>query len=129
MRRIAAAAPQVTLILHLAGGTVGDLLDPLLDLEGLGGLGLDFTGGHQRPNLESLAGWRGTLLLQAGVVDARQIHIESAAALRALLDAITARVPAERCLAAPSTGLNHLPRHAAFEKLAALVAAAHGGPS
>ena len=75
-------------------------------------------------NLAALQGWRGTKLLQAGVADARQIRCESPAELRETLAAITRHVPAERCLAAPSAGLHYLPRHAAFEKLAALVAAA-----
>lgn len=124
LRKIAAAAPEVTVILHLAGGAVGDLLAPLLDLRGLGGLGLDFTGACRTANLAALQGWRGTKLLQAGVADARQIRCESPVELRETLAAITTRVPAERCLAAPSTSLHYLPRHAAFEKLAALVAAA-----
>ena len=42
------------------------------------------------------------------------------------LKAITAHVPAERCLAAPSTALLYLPRHVAFDKLTALATAAHG---
>ena len=36
---------------------------------------------------------------------------------------VTAYVPAERCLAAPSTGLHYLPYHTALEKLGALAAA------
>jgi methionine synthase II (cobalamin-independent) len=45
--------------------------------------------------------------------------------LRGLVEQITARVPAERCLAAPSTALLYLPRRIAFEKLNRLVEAVH----
>ena len=122
---IAAAAPQVTLVLHLACGAVGEMLAPLLKLRGLGGLGLDFTAQYRKANLSALNGWKGDALLQAGVANGRQIGIESPAEIRETLAAITAHVPAERCLAAPNTGLHYLPRHAAFAKLGALVAAAH----
>ena len=69
--------------------------------------------------------WRGDAILQAGIADARNIRVETEAELHENLDAITAIVPAERCWAAPSTALLHLPRHAAFEKLATLARAAH----
>jgi 5-methyltetrahydropteroyltriglutamate--homocysteine methyltransferase len=125
VRRIASAAPGVTLIVHLACGAVGDLLPRLLDLPGLGGLGLDFTDAYRAPNLAALVHWHGEKLLQAGVVDARQIRVESRVELREILAAITTHVPPERCVAAPSTALLYLPRHTAFDKVAALVAAAH----
>jgi methionine synthase II (cobalamin-independent) len=75
--------------------------------------------------LEALGRWHGDKLFQAGVADAREIRPEPEDALRGTLTAVTARVPEERCLAAPSTALQYLPRHAAFEKLAVLVRAAH----
>src|SRR5262245_11023841 len=40
IERMAAAAPGVTLVLHLACGVVGDLLPRLLETPGLGGVGL-----------------------------------------------------------------------------------------
>ncbi len=125
VERIAQAAPGVTLILHLACGSVGDLLEPLLDLSGLGGLGLDFTDSYRDPNLLALPRWHGDKILQAGVVDARQIRVEALSQVQELLAAITVSVPAERCWAVPSTALLYLPRHAAFEKLAVLAQAAH----
>lgn len=125
IERIAAAVPNVTLMLHLAGGVVDSLLEPLLAIRGLGGLGLDFTDVHREPNLAVLSRWSGELLLQAGVADARHVRIESQSELHELFDAITRFVPADRCFAAPSTALLYLPRHVAFEKLAALAAAAH----
>ena len=125
IRRIAAAAPGVTILLHLACGMVGDLLDPLLEMEGLGGIGLDFTDVHRAPNLAALKRWRGRKFLQAGIVDARQIRLESPAELAETLATINTHVPAEQTLVAPSTGLNYLPRHVAFDKLAALAALAH----
>jgi methionine synthase II (cobalamin-independent) len=124
IHRIAAAAPSVTLILHLACGHAGDLFPRLLEIEGLGGLGLDFTDAHRAPNLRALAGWHGEKILQAGLANARQIRVEPPAELRETLAAIGAHVPRARCLLAPSAGLHYLPRHAAFEKLAALVAVA-----
>ena len=129
LARIAAAAPSVTLILHLACGNVGDLLPRLLDLGDLGGIGLDFTDTHRAPNLRALAGWRGDKLLQAGLANSRQIRVESPAELRGTLAAIGEHVPRERCLLAPSAGLHYLPRHAAFEKLAALAAVAREASS
>ncbi|HEV8638485.1 MAG TPA: hypothetical protein VG370_30080 [Chloroflexota bacterium] len=120
-----AAAPSVRLIAHFAGGAVSDLLPALLDVPGLGGIGLDFSPAHRDANLAALAAWHGDLLLQAGVLDARNVRIESRAELHELLAAVTRRVPAERCLAAPSTALLYLPRRIAEEKLAALVDAAH----
>jgi 5-methyltetrahydropteroyltriglutamate--homocysteine methyltransferase len=125
VQRIAAAVPEVRLLLHLACGAIGDLLQPLLDIPGLAGLGLDFSDVYRAPNLAALAGWRGDKLLQAGILDARQIRVESPAELQETLAAITASVPPARCMAAPSTALLYLPRHVAVEKLAALAAAAH----
>ena len=125
IERIARAAPDATLIVHLACGAVGDLLEPLLDIPGLGGLGLDFTDAYRAPNLAALAGWRGSAILLAGIADARSIRIETEPDLHEVLRAITAAVPAANCWAAPSTALLHLPRHAAFEKLATLARAAH----
>ena len=124
-QRLAAAAPQVALIVHFACGAVGDLLDDLLDLP-VAGLGLDFTDVYRAPNVQTLHRWHGDKLLQAGVANAREIRVESVDELHQALDAITARVPAARCLAAPSTALLYLPRHAAFEKLQALCEVAHG---
>jgi methionine synthase II (cobalamin-independent) len=114
----------VRLTVHFACGGVGDLLDPLLDLPAAG-LGLDFTDAYREPNLATLARWRGDTRLQAGVVDARSIRVETPSKIHETLAAVTARVPAEHVLAAPSTSLLHLPYHAAFEKLTALAAAAH----
>jgi methionine synthase II (cobalamin-independent) len=125
VRRIADAAPGVQLVLHFACGAAGDLLEPLLDLP-LAGLGLDFTDAYRAPNLAALARWHGDKLLQAGVVDARDIRAEPAPDVQATLREVTRHVPAARCLAAPSTALLYLPRHAAFEKLGALTRAAHG---
>jgi 5-methyltetrahydropteroyltriglutamate--homocysteine methyltransferase len=122
-RRLAQAAPGLKLILHLACGAVGDLLPRLLDLP-VAGLGLDFTDAYRAPNLEALRGWHGDKLLQAGVANAREVRVERAGELRAALDAVAERVPAARILAAPSTALLYVPRHAAVEKLTALAAAA-----
>ena len=123
IERMAAAAPGVTLILHLACGAVGDLLPWLLETPGLGGLGLDFSPAYRAANLAALEGWRGDGLLQAGIVDARNVRMESVDELRGLVEQITAHVPAERCLASPSTALLYLPRRIAFEKLNRLVEA------
>lgn len=123
IQRITAAAPRVSLILHLACGTVDDLLEPLLDLP-IGGLGLDFTDVYREPNLAALRRWHSDKILQAGVVNARDIRTESEAALRESIAAVTAQVPAQRCWVAPSTALLYVPRHAAFEKLTALAVAA-----
>jgi methionine synthase II (cobalamin-independent) len=125
LRRIARDAPGARVVLHLAGGEVGDLAGPLLDLP-VAGVGLDLSGAHRRPNLAALRRWPADKLLQAGVADAREIRPEPEAALGEALAAVAACVPAGRCLAAPSTALQYLPRHAAFEKLAALARAAHG---
>ena len=135
-RCLAQAAPGLKLILHLACGAVGDLLPRLLDLP-VAGLGLDFTDAYRAPNLEALRGWHGDKLLQAGVANAREVRVERAGELRAALDAVAERVPAARILAAPSTALLYVPRHAAVEKLTALAAAGRplrrprgaGGPS
>jgi methionine synthase II (cobalamin-independent) len=126
LERIAAAAPEATLVVHFGCGAVGDLLPGLLRVPGLGGIGLDLSPPYREANLAALADWRGDLLLQAGVLDARSVRLESEAELRELLAAVTRRVPEERCLAAPSTALLYLPRRIAEEKLDALVAAAHG---
>lgn len=125
IERIASAAPGVQLFLHLACGAVGDLLEPLLDTPGLSALGLDFTDVYREPNLQALERWRGATMLQAGLADARHIRVETPEELRQTLRAVEAHVPAARCLAAPSTALLYLPRHVAFEKLAALAAVAH----
>lgn len=123
LQRIAAAAPGVTVIVHFAFGAVGDLLAPLLDLP-VGGLGFDFTDVHRVSNLAALRGWHGDKLVQAGVVNAREIRVETAAEVADSLAAVTAWVPPGRCLAGPSAGLLYVPRHAAFEKLASLAAGA-----
>jgi methionine synthase II (cobalamin-independent) len=100
------------------------VLNQLLDLP-VAGIGLDFTDAYRETNLSALDRWHGDKLLQAGIADAREIRAESPASLRETLSAVCARVPAARCLAAPSTALLYLPRHAAVEKLAALSNAAH----
>jgi methionine synthase II (cobalamin-independent) len=125
MERIAEAAPGVQLLLHLACGAAGDLLEPLLDLP-VAGLGLDLTGAYRAPNLAALARWRGDKLLQAGVVDAREIRAEPGPEVQATLREVTRYVAPARCLAAPSTALLYLPRHAALDKLGVLTRAAHG---
>jgi len=125
-KRIAEAAPGVQVILHFACGGVGDLLGPLLDVP-VAGIGLDFTDAYREPNLAALTNWHGDKLLQAGIANAREIRIEAPEELRDTLQAVTARVPAARCLAAPSTALLYLPGHAAVEKLSLLAAAAHRG--
>ena len=125
LERIARAAPDATLIAHLACGEIGDLLQSFLAVPGLGGLGLDFTDAYRAPNMAALTGWHGDAILQAGIADARSIRIETEPELHETLRALTAAVPAENCWAAPSTALLHLPRHAAFEKLATLARAAH----
>ena len=126
LERIARAAPEATVIVHLACGSIGDLLQPFLDIPGLGGLGLDFTDAYRAPNLAALESWSGNAILQAGIADARSIRVETATELNETLAAITSVVPPENCWAAPSTALLYLPRHAAFEKLATLAQAAHG---
>ena len=125
IEQIARAAPETTVIVHLACGAIGDLLQPFLDIPGLGGLGLDFTDAYRVPNLAALKAWSGDALLQAGIADARSIRVETEAELHETLAAITAAVPGEKCWAAPSTALLYLPRHAAFEKLTTLARAAH----
>ena len=125
VERIASAAAGAIVVVHLACGAIGDLLQPFLNIPGLGGLGLDFTDAYRAPNLAALAGWQGDAILQAGIADSRHIRVESEAELHETLNAITAVVPAERCWAAPSTALLHLPRHAAFAKLTTLARAAH----
>lgn len=125
IERIASAAAGATIVVHLACGAVGDLLQPFLDIPGLGGLGLDFTDAYRAPNLAALKAWHGDTILQAGVADARSIRVESKDELHETLTAITSAVPVDNCWAAPSTALLHLPRHAAFEKLATLANAAH----
>jgi 5-methyltetrahydropteroyltriglutamate--homocysteine methyltransferase len=122
--RIARDAPDARVVLHLAGGVVSDLIDQVLETP-VAGVGLDLTGAYREPNLAALGRWHGDKLFQAGVADAREIRLEAEDALRETLGAVTALVPAGRCLAAPSTALLHLPRHAAFEKLAGLARVAH----
>ena len=126
IERIANAAPAAAIVVHLACGSIGDLLQPFLDIPGLGGLGLDFTDAYRAPNLAALAAWNGGKILQAGIADARSIRVETATELNETLAAITSVVPPEKCWAAPSTALLYLPRHAAFEKLAMLAQSAHG---
>ena len=125
IERIAAASPGMTVVLHLACGAVGDLLPRLLDVPGLGGIGLDFSAGYRSANVAALASWHGDLMLQAGIVDARNVRLESRDELHGVLREITACVSHDRCLAAPSTALLYLPRTIAFGKLEALVDAAH----
>ena len=55
IEQIAGAAPDATVIVHLACGAIGDLLRPFLEVPGLGGLGLDFTDAYRAPNLAALA--------------------------------------------------------------------------
>ena len=125
IEQIAGAAPDATVIVHLACGAIGDLLRPFLEIPGLGGLGLDFTDAYRAPNLAALEAWSGDAVLQAGIADARHFRVETEVELQETLTAVTAAVPAENCWAAPSTALLYLPRHAAFEKLATLAHVAH----
>lgn len=125
IERIADAAVGATIVVHLACGEIGDLLDPFLAIPGLGGLGLDFTDAYCAPNLAALKAWHGDAILQAGIADARSIRVETEAELHETLTAITSDVPTDNCWAAPSTALLYLPRRAAFAKLATLARAAH----
>jgi 5-methyltetrahydropteroyltriglutamate--homocysteine methyltransferase len=128
IERIAAAAPRVTLVLQLACGAVADLLPRLLETPGLGGIGLDFSPAYRAANLAALADWRGDALLQAGVVDARNVRMEGVQELHDLLGEIGRYVPPGRTLASPSTALLYLPRRIAVDKLRRLVEAAHSIP-
>jgi 5-methyltetrahydropteroyltriglutamate--homocysteine methyltransferase len=124
LRRLSRAVPPAQIVVHFACGVAGDALPRLLDLP-VAGIGLDLTDAYGPPNLAALRGWHGDKLFQAGIANAREIRVESSAELRGALEAVTAHVPAGRCWSAPSTALLYLPRHAAFEKLAALASAAH----
>ena len=64
--------------------------------------------------------------LQAGIVDARNTKLEDEEELRRDMDHLAKKVGIERLIAAPSCGLEFLPRAGARRKLARLVAAAEG---
>src|SRR5438093_1061169 len=81
------------------------------------GLGLDFSPAYRATNLAALSGWRGNALLQAGIVDARNVRLETVDELQGLLGEIGQHVPAERTLTSPSTALLYLPRRIAMAKL------------
>jgi 5-methyltetrahydropteroyltriglutamate--homocysteine methyltransferase len=81
--------------------------------------GLDFVMGPG--NWQALAEFPREKSLAAGLLDARNTKLETAAELVASLRRIKARVPLERLYVNPSCGLEFLPRDAAYQKLARLV--------
>lgn len=87
-------------------------------------LALDFASGEENSSL--VAEGRGKKI-QAGVVDARNTRLEDPADLARTLSKLADEVGAEKLRAAPSCGLEFLPREKARAKLHLLVEAARGG--
>ena len=86
------------------------------------GFGLDFVSGPE--NFHLLKQFPPEKVLQAGIVDARNTKLESDHEIAGDLDQLTAEVNESCLIAAPSAGLEFLPREKARAKLRALAHAA-----
>ena len=82
-------------------------------------IGLDFKAGPG--NWEALESATFEKKLGAGMVDARNTRLESAAEVAEAVKRLSAAVPVERLYVNPSCGLEYLPREVAVEKLKVMV--------
>jgi 5-methyltetrahydropteroyltriglutamate--homocysteine methyltransferase len=82
-------------------------------------IGLDFEAGPG--NWEAIEEVKFAKKLGAGIVDARNTRLETAAEVADAVRRLSGAVPPERIYVNPSCGLEYLPRETAFEKLKVLV--------
>jgi 5-methyltetrahydropteroyltriglutamate--homocysteine methyltransferase len=82
-------------------------------------IGLDFEAGPG--NWEALKSVTFEKKLGAGIVDARNTRLESAAEVAEAVKRLSDAVATERLYVNPSCGLEYLPREVAFEKLKVMV--------
>jgi 5-methyltetrahydropteroyltriglutamate--homocysteine methyltransferase len=82
-------------------------------------IGLDFEAGPG--NWEALESATFEKKLGAGIIDARNTRLETAAEVAESVKRLSAAVPAERLYVNPSCGLEYLPREVALEKLKVMV--------
>lgn len=90
-------------------------------------IGLDFVAGHRNWDVVRSAPF--TKDLQFGLLDARNTRIETPEEIVAAVRRMTAILPPERMMLAPSAGLEFLPHGVARKKLRALVEGAHAAAS
>jgi len=110
--------------LHVCYGDFAPLLPELVSLP-VDVLSLELSHASEA-TLHALRALPATKGLAAGVVDAANPEVESAATIRARIERVLRHVPAERLWAAPDAGLRALPGAAARAKIEALLAAARG---
>jgi 5-methyltetrahydropteroyltriglutamate--homocysteine methyltransferase len=105
---------QSKLLISTAFGSVDESYETLIGLP-VDGIGLDFVRGPANRELLQSYGLPAHIFLVAGVVDGRNIWRTNLSATLDLLDEITAFVPAERLIVAPSCSLMHVPYDAERE--------------
>jgi 5-methyltetrahydropteroyltriglutamate--homocysteine methyltransferase len=85
-------------------------------------IGLDLVAG--RGNWEALKSVRFEKKLGAGIVDGRNVRMETAEQVADAVKRLSKIVPAERLYVNPSCGLEYVPRETAFDKLKVMAAGA-----
>ena len=103
------------LVVQTYFGQVGESYTSLATLP-VDGIGLDFVRGPENIDLLRLHGLPADKILVAGVVDGRNIWRTNLPAALDLLDTVTALVPRERLMVAPSCSLLYVPYDAEREQ-------------
>ena len=111
---LAARKGQAKLLISTSFGHVGESYETLMALP-VDGIGLDFVRGPENSDLLQRYGLPSDKVLIAGVVDGRNVWGTNLSSTLTLLDHVTAFVPRERLIVAPSCSLLHVPYDAASE--------------
>ncbi|MFQ5746778.1 MAG: 5-methyltetrahydropteroyltriglutamate--homocysteine S-methyltransferase [Gemmatimonadota bacterium] len=111
---LAKAAGDARLLVHTYFGDVGDAYPTLVGLP-VGGLGLDFVRGTRNLELLQRHGFPDGMVLQAGLVDGRNVWITDLEAAGRRMDTIGDVVDRDRLIVSPSCSLLHVPYDAERE--------------
>jgi 5-methyltetrahydropteroyltriglutamate--homocysteine methyltransferase len=114
---------QITLVLHLEGGAIGDLYPGLTHLKRLGCLSLDCVTHPGNLEVAGRVQLPDGVLLGLGLVSGERPEVESAEDLAAIVRGATGLPPYARLLLGTGTDLGRLPSGTAAAKLASLAAA------
>lgn len=124
MARLTDGLPPENLALYTYFGDV-EGLDGFFDLP-FGTIGLDLTVDYGQANWPLLNNFPADKALAAGIVDARNTRLETAAEVAELINRLPENINRDKLYVNPNCGLEFLPRERAQEKLANMVAGVKG---
>lgn len=111
---LVSAAGEARIMVHTYFGDVGDAFSTLVGLP-VGGVGLDFVRGPRNLELLLKHGFPESMILQAGLVDGRNVWINDLEASMRRLEEIAGVVNLDRLVVSPSCSLLHVPYDAERE--------------